>query len=593
VVLYKNKVKALSLAVSWTYKSSRTLTFILFLSSILAGFLTILEPYVLKLLLDFLIHKETQFGLGLLSILLLYGGLSVARDLFYDIMNTVKSVHGLNIESYAMHELMNKVSSLDLIYFEDPDYYNTLTRSNSALIRLADFFWQFSFFISSIVSVVVIVSAILTFNPWIVLLIIIGTTPSLIVGLKTAEVVWSAFTGGSPIFRHAHYYRSLLTEQPEALKEIKLFNLKDYFLRKFRALFSSFVEKQNKAAKTQFRRRAFTTLFEGLFAVAAAYLVVQMFIDGTISVGDLTFLLTLLFQFAGYARLLVQSMDSLNQHATFLTPLVDVMGFEPVIKEPRHPKPFPSKIRKGIEFRNVSFTYPRRPATVLRNFNLFIKPSESLAIVGENGSGKTTLIKLMCRLYDVTEGEILVDGVNIKEFKLNDLYNNIGVIFQDFMKYEALVEENIAFGKTSGLKLQIHKAAIKSGAADFIKRLERQYKTQLGKKIMEHGTDLSGGQWQKIALARAFFKNPQVLILDEPTAAVDAKAEFKIFKRFEQFTKNKITFLISHRFSTVRIASRILVMDKGRLLEDGTHEELIAKNGHYAKLFNMQAKGYV
>lgn len=284
----------------------------------------------------------------------------------------------------------------------------------------------------------------------------------------------------------------------------------------------------------------------------------------------------------------------MNTHATFLTPIIDVLSFKSRITDSLHPHNFPKKIAKGIEFRNVTFFYQNSKKPVLKNVNLSFKSNESIALVGENGSGKTTLIKLLCRLYDVSEGEILIDGINIKNFCLSDLYENMGVIFQDFMKYEALVKENIAFGRVKDLhkKEKIKQSAIKSGAWNFIKDLEHKYETQLGKKLKQEGTDLSVGQWQKIALARAFFRDAQLLILDEPTAAVDAKAEYDLFKKFRTLTKNKITFLISHRFSTVRMADKIVVIDKGKIVEVGNHEELLKKKGKYAKLFKLQAEGY-
>ena len=333
-------------------------------------------------------------------------------------------------------------------------------------------------------------------------------------------------------------------------------------------------------------------MVEGGFAVYAAWLVVKSFLEGKITIGELTFLWALLFQFASHVRWLVRMIGDLNTHTTFMTPIVEVIQFEPKIKEPEKPNRFPA-IQKGIEFRNVTFTYPRSKKPALENLNLLIKPRQSIALVGENGSGKTTLIKLLCRLYDTSEGDILVDGINIKDFCLKDLYANLGIIFQDFMKYEAQIEENIWFGKLNirGHK-KVHEAALKAGAWEFIKGFEKTYKTQVGKRLKEEGVELSVGQWQKIALARAFFRDAQILILDEPTAAVDARAEYQLFRRFRNLTKNKITLLISHRFSTVRMADKIVVIDKGRIIEQGSHEELMRKNGHYARLFRLQAKGY-
>ncbi|MBV9786549.1 MAG: ATP-binding cassette domain-containing protein, partial [Chloroflexi bacterium] len=258
-----------------------------------------------------------------------------------------------------------------------------------------------------------------------------------------------------------------------------------------------------------------------------------------------------------------------------------------------NPVPMPRPIRRGIEFRNVSFRYPNRPQYALRNVNLFIGAGEKLALVGNNGAGKTTLVKLMTRLYDPTEGEILLDGVDIREYDVNELRKRIGVIFQDFVRYHATVRENIGFGQIDAIDddRRIREAAQRGGGDEVVNRLPEGYNTMLG-AWFEKGQELSGGQWQKIALSRAFMRDGEVLVLDEPTAALDAEREFEIFQRFRELTDGKIALLISHRFSTVRMADRIVVLENGHLTELGTHQELLVQNGTYAKLFNMQAAGY-
>ena len=335
-------------------------------------------------------------------------------------------------------------------------------------------------------------------------------------------------------------------------------------------------------------------IIEGVLSIIAAWIVVKGFLAGSISIGEFTFLWTLLFQFAEHARWIVRMLGDMNTNVIFITPFIKILNFKTKVVEVVNAKIFPKRLQKGIEFRNVSFSYPRSKNLALNNVSFQIKAGENIAFVGENGSGKTTIIKLLTRLYDVDKGERLIDGINIKNYKLDDLYKNLGVIFQDFMKYEALVGENIAFGKLRDLnnKERIHEASIKSEAWEFVQDLEKKYKTHLGKTLKDEGTELSVGQWQKIALARAFFRNAQVLILDEPTAAVDARAEYRLFKRFKLLTKNKTTFLISHRFSTVRMADRIIVINKGKVIEKGSHRELVEKNGRYARLFRLQAEGY-
>src|SRR3989344_2523059 len=354
---------------------------------------------------------------------------------------------------------MKHISSLDLVYFEDPNYYNTLSRATSNMWRVIEVFWSITFLLNNFVSVFVIFSALIFFDWRIVIIIALGTIPSIILALNTSELIWSAFVESSPISRHAYYYKSLLTDEPQAIKEIRSFGLKEHFLKKFRKLFGSFITKQNNVAKKQLKWYFIIAIVEGSLSVLAAYLVVKSYFAGNITLGSLTFYWALLFQFAEHVRWSVRLLTDLNTHATFLTPLIELLNFKSTILETNKPKQFPSIIKNGIEFRNVTFYYPRSKKPALRNINLFIKPKESIALVGENGSGKTTLIKLLSRLYDVNDGEILIDGINIKEFKLDDLYKNIGAIFQDFMKYEALIQENISFGRLErkSEKEKIHK----------------------------------------------------------------------------------------------------------------------------------------
>lgn len=592
----RKKIEGLKLAIKWTYQSSKFLTILILVITVLGGLITIVEPYLFKLIINHLVEEGAAIpfvlAIGIVGILIMYGVARIFQNIFWDISNMIRRIHSLRIERRAMHSLMENISSLDLIYFEDPKYYNTLSQATSNLWRILEVFWQFTFMAGEVISILVIIGALLGFDWRLVVLVILGAIPSILLVMKTAEVQWSAFAESSPIFRQAHYYRSLLTEQPEAVKEVKSFGLREYFLQKFHNLFNDFIKQQDKATVKQAKWYLLVGVVEGSLSVFAGWLVVHSFIVGRISIGDLTFLWALLFQFASHVRWVVRMLGEMNTHAAFLTPIVKVLHFRSSLAEPERPQHFPARIRKGLEFHNVSFIYRRSKRAAVQNINLHVKPGESIALVGENGSGKTTLVKLLSRLYDVNSGEILIDGINIKNFSLKDLNSNIGVIFQDFMRYEALIGENIRLGKLGGGRKKVFEAAKKSGAWEFIKRLERKFKTPVGKKLKEKGIELSGGQWQKIALARAFFKNAPILILDEPTAAVDAKAEYNLFKKFKQLSKRKITFLISHRFSTVRMADRIIVMDKGKIVEVGSHQELLEKKGIYAKLFQLQAKGY-
>ncbi|MBI5804021.1 ABC transporter ATP-binding protein [Candidatus Pacearchaeota archaeon] len=598
-ISFKERLEALKLAIKWTYQSSKGFTILIFFVTIFGGLLTIIEPYVFKIIIDRIVsgadfQPAQKFGIGIIGILVVYGIARVLQSFMWDIQTIIKQVHSQKLDRHVAKVLMNKVSSLDAVYFEDPEYYNTLTKANQNFWRVNEFFWQFTWFLGQVISVLVVIGALFTFN-WVVVLLIVGAAiPSIILAFRASKIVWSAFDSYSPISREANYYKNLMMDRPEAVKEIKLFGLKSHFLEKFDRLISQFITKQEKSAKKEFMLYIIIGIIEGALSVLAAWFVVKAFLDNQVTIGEFTFFWALLFQFAEHARHMVRMIGELNQNSTFITPFVKLIGFEPKIKDSSNPIIFPQKLKRGIEFRNVTFYYPRAKVPALKNFNLLIKPSESVALVGENGSGKTTLVKLLTRLYEVTEGEILIDDVSIKDYSLESLHENIGVIFQDFMKYESLVEENIGYGKVKQLRSEekIHSASLKAEAWDFIKDLEKRYKTQVGKTLKDEGVELSVGQWQKMALARAFFKDAQILCLDEPTAAVDAKAEYQLFKKFESLTKRKTTILISHRFSTVRMADKIVLIDKGKIVEEGGHHELLRKRGKYEKLFRMQAEGY-
>lgn len=596
---FKERLATLKLALSWTYRSSPSLTITIFIITIIAGLLVIIEPYLFKIIIDKVVSGQefslaAKLGMGIIGILVVYGVANVLQSVMWDVQSTIKKVHSQRLDKYVATILMEKVSSLDAVYFESPEYYNTLMKANQNFWRINEFFWQFTFFLGQIASVVVIVGALFTFNWMIVMLVLLAALPSIILVSRASKIAWSAFDSYSPISRQANYYRSLMMESPEAVKEIRLFGLKRHFLSKFDNLFFGFMKTQEKAAWRQLGIYMVISILEGTFSVLAAWLVISSFIEGKITIGEVMFYWALLFQFSSQARHMVRTLGEINQASVFLTPILKILNLKPTVKESSNPREFPKVLQKGIEFKNVTFYYPGAKTPTLKNLNLLIKPGENIAIVGENGSGKTTLVKLLTRLYDVTEGEILIDGINIKEYSIKSLHENVGVIFQDFMKYEALVEENIGYGRIEELKRKgkVHEASVKAEAWEFVKDLEKQYKTHVGKTLVDEGTELSVGQWQKIALARAFFKDAQVLCLDEPTAAVDAKAEYKLFQKFEKLTKNKTTILISHRFSTVRMADKIVLIEKGKIKEQGTHVELLRKNGTYSKLFRMQAEGY-
>lgn len=348
--------------------------------------------------------------------------------------------------------------------------------------------------------------------------------------------------------------------------------------------------------KLAVKRAFWGYFFNGLgdLGYYAAYVVILMqTVAGSITVGSLTFLAGSFNRMRQLLQGILTRFSDITQQALYLQDFFDFFAIQPKITSPAQPRPFPNPIQQGFTFENVGFCYPNSDKWAVRHLSFTLKAGEKLALVGENGAGKTTLVKLLGRLYDPTEGRILLDGYNLNEYRLDDLRNAIGVIFQDFVRFQMPVTENIAVGKIDEKedKNRVQYAAKQSLADEVIARLPLQYQQMLGRRFTD-GVELSGGEWQKIALSRAYMRNAQLLILDEPTAALDARAEYEVFVRFAELTKGKSAVLISHRFSTVRMADRILVLRKGQMEELGTHEQLLAANGLYAELFNLQAQGY-
>lgn len=453
--------------------------------------------------------------------------------------------------------------------------------------------WRTTDIITILVSLITTFGILLKFD-WRILIILISLIiPNLFLSIRTSNLRWILFEWSTPTGREASYYKYSLLGGGRQIQEIKVSNFVTYIVNKFEQLSNKIIRMQEKIAVKEAINRILLSLIENLLIIIVIIMLVKPLSLGIITVGSFTFLFTISMRFSGSTLNLSENLNNFYETALFLSPLYKLLNFKPKIKEDKQPLEFPSKIKRGIVFKNVSFKYPGSKRYILKNFNLEIKPKESIAIVGENGSGKTTLIKLLTRLYDPTSGEILIDGINLKRFSLKSLYENIGVIFQDFFRFEGLIHENIALSQVSNIKniSRVHKSAQIAEAWKFIKNLKMKYKTHLGRSFKKTGEILSVGQWQKIALARAFFKDAQILCLDEPTASIDAKAEYEIFKKFKKFTTGKITILISHRFSTVTMANKIIVIENGKIIEEGSHSELMRKKENMLKCICSKLKG--
>ena len=488
--------------------------------------------------------------------------------------------------------LMEHAATLDLEDFEDPDLQDKLDRARRQTMGRMNLMSQLFGQAQDIVTVVSFAAGLLVYAPWLIVLLAVALLPAFVGESHFNALNYTLNFAWTPERRQLDYLRQT-GASVETAKEVKIFNLNRFFIARFRALADKFYE----ANKALAGKRAFWgTLLAALgtlgYYIAYAYIAWRT-VRGDFTIGDLTFL-------AGSFRRLRQLLESLlvgfsqvAGQALYLDDLYSFYEIEPEIRSRPGALPVPRPIRDGFVFENVGFRYPEAARWALRGLDFELRAGEVLALVGENGAGKTTLVKLLARLYDPDEGRILLDGRDLRDYDLEDLRANIGVIFQDFVRYHLTVAENIGVGQVDRMddRGRIERAARRSGADEVAASLPLGYEQLVGRRF-KTGVDLSGGQWQKIAIARGYMRDAQVMILDEPTAALDARAEFEVFKRFRELSEQRTAILISHRFSSVRMADRILVLANGRLEASGTHDELMAAGGRYAELFELQAAGY-
>ncbi len=515
----------------------------------------------------------------------LVGVLSRAVD-YFDNLLADRYTHHVSVE------VMRKAAALDVTVYEDPIYYDRLERARvQATDRLA-MIQQMGRLIQQGVTAIAFSAVLLWYSPLLLLLLVAGIVPAFLGESHFSFLTYAKNFHQTPMRRKMDYLRQVGGSK-EAAKELRLFNLSNYLTRRFEKL-SYQIYEENVALN---RRRLF---WGGLLSILAqlgyysAY-VLSIFrtIEGRYNIGDFALITTAIMQAMGNIQQAFSTASGVADQALFLTDLLAFFEMKPRVASKPGGLPAPRPITGGFEFRNVSFVYPGTTRAILTNFNFTLSPGERVALIGENGQGKTTIVKLIARLYDPTEGQILLDGVDLREYDLASLHAEIGVIFQDFMRYEMTARENIAIGRVEveHPPEEIEYAAEKSLANGVIARLAGGYDQMLGRRF-EGGVDLSGGEWQKLALARAYLRDAQLLILDEPTASLDARSELEVFERFAELTFGKMALLISHRFSTVRMADRIVVLEGGKLVEEGTHSQLIALGDRYAAMFEMQAANY-
>jgi ATP-binding cassette, subfamily B, bacterial len=576
------------------WETDPTKTAINGLLRLLKAFLPLALLYVGKLIIDEII--ALQAGKGSTSDLnfwiVLELVLAVGSDLLSRLISLTDALLGDLFANRSSVKLMEHAAQLDMAQFEDAAFYDKLERARRQTTSRVVLMSQLMEQVQDLITIASLIAGMALISPWLILLLAASVIPAFLSETYFNRSSYSLARSWTPERRELDYLR-FIGASDQTAKEVKIFGLSDFINQRFAQLSHNFYLANRKiAVKRTVWGIVFNTL--GTFGYYAAYVVIVIdTVDGKISIGDLTFLAGTFMRLRTLMQGALARFSSIAQSALYLTDLFEFFEMQPLIVSPAAPLPFPEVLVQGIQFEDVGFQYPGSGRWAIRHLTFTLQPGEKLALVGENGAGKTTLAKLLARLYEPSEGRILIDGKDLREYDVHDLRNAIGVIFQDFVRFNFTARDNIAVGRVEARKdtARIDLAAERSLAEQVINKLELGYDQMLGKRF-DKGVELSGGEWQKIALARAYMREAQILILDEPTAALDARAEYEVFERFMTLTKGKSAVLISHRFSTVRMADRILVLRGGEMAEIGTHEELLAASGLYAELFNLQAQGY-
>ena len=576
------------------YRSSPSLTITNIVLRLLQAALPTAKLYVGKLIIDEVLRIIDDGGSTtfLWQMVALELGLFLVSDLLTRGINLADSLLGDLYTNQTSVDLMRHAATLDLYHFEDSEFYDKLERARrqttSRSRLMSDLLAQFQ----SAITLIVLGVSVAAFNPWLIVLLVVAVIPSFIQENYFNQQVYSLTRSWTPERRELDYLRYIGASDITA-KEVKIFGLAGFITDRFYELSMKYYHANRKLAIRRAGWGAFFSAISALTYYGAYVLIIIQTVSGIITVGSLTFLSGAFRQMQSGLQTILSRFSTIGEQSLYLQDLFDFYAIRPDIADREGAIPFPKVIRQGWEFQNVSFAYPNSDKYAIRNLSFKLPVGEKVALVGENGAGKTTLVKLLARLYEPSEGRILLDGRNLKDYELSSLRDNVGVIFQDFFRYQLTARENIAVGRIEEEKNQprIVDSARKSLAEEVVTGLEGGYDQLLGRRFAG-AVDLSGGQWQKIALARAYMRDAQLLILDEPTSALDARAEYEVFQRFTALIEGKTAVLISHRFSTVRMADHILFLEYGGLIEEGSHEELLALGGRYAELFELQAAGY-
>ncbi|MCJ2116829.1 ABC transporter ATP-binding protein/permease [Methylobacterium sp. J-001] len=573
---------------------------------LVAACLPILSLYLAKLILDGIVAQQArpspEAGIaewlsdpGRARLALLVGaelGLALLSDLTGRLASLTETLIGDLYANAASVRLMAHAASLDLAQFEDSAQQDRLERARRQVSGRTGLIGTVFGQLQALVTLASLTAGVAVFTPWLVVLIAAALVPALLNEWHFTKAGYRLAWIRSPERRRIDYLR-YLGASVETAKEVKLFGLSSYITALYGALAKNLLA-ENRTLATARARWGFAFASLGTLAYYAAYaVIVWRTVAGAFSIGDLAFLAGAFQRLRGGIEGLLLGLTQISGQAQYLDDFFSFFAIRPEIRSPAHPVPVPSPIRDGLVFEDVGYRYPGTEIWALRGLSFAVRAGETVALVGGNGAGKTTIVKLMTRLYDPHEGRVLLDGRPLAAYDLDDLRARVAAIFQDFVRFDLTAGENVAVGRIAEADDQdrIAAAAARGLAAPVIERLPEGYAQPLGKRFAG-GVDLSGGEWQKVALSRAYMREAEILILDEPTAALDARAEHDVFARFRELSAGRTTVLISHRFSTVRMADRILVLEGGRLLEDGSHAALMGQGGRYAELFTLQAQGY-
>ena len=525
--------------------------------------------------------------------LLLAFALALAKDLGARGRQLVQNLIDLRLGYLVTGRIVRKALTLEMRWFEDPEFYDKLQNARRQSEYRAMAIVNDGFFaLQNALSLISFLAILLVFNPWIALVLCAAGIPTFVIQTRYGRDNFRLQTWRAPETREMNYIEQLLT-MDDAVEEVKLFELGETLLREHGETFWKTFREDAALA----RARTLSGVLWGALSTVAYYgawiWVIAFTVAGKLTLGGMTFYIALFSQSQGVFQGLLSNVASLFENGLFLKNLFDFMDLPGTVARPRVGAPPIEDRSRGVEFERVWFRYPKSDKWILEDFSLTIKPGEKLALVGENGAGKTTLIKLLTRLYDPERGTVRLNGVDLRDFEPAEIHRRVGAIFQDYVRYQRTLGENVGFGAIERARdlPSVEIAGRKSGADEVAAGLSKGYASRLG-RWFDDGHDLSGGQWQKVALGRAFMRDGEVLILDEPTSSLDAEAEASIFERLKALAAGKTALLVSHRFSTVRMADRIVVLKAGRIEELGSHDELVARGGTYARLFELQARGY-